>query len=107
VLSGALTVRDRTVKLDLPVGVVERGAGELMLAGRAVIQREPLGLSPLGMIRGPAEVGADLMLTPVESPNSGDDRSHSRHPDSAGTLETAISYASPRRRRCPRKTSQS
>jgi polyisoprenoid-binding protein YceI len=89
-VSGVLTVRDRSVELDLPVEVVERGAGELVLAGRAVIQREPLGLghSPLGMIRGPAEVGVDLVLTPGESPNSADDRSHSRHPDSAGILET-------------------
>jgi 3-(3-hydroxy-phenyl)propionate hydroxylase len=82
VVSGALTVRDRTVKLDLPVEIVERGPGELVIAAHAVIEREPLGLghSPLEMIRGPVEVRVTLVLTPGESPNSADDRSPSSHP---------------------------
>ncbi len=82
---GELAVRDRIAKLELPVELAEEPGDRLALTAHTVLDREPLGLghSTLGMIRGPAEVGIALVLTPGESPNSGDDRSPSRHPDSA------------------------
>jgi polyisoprenoid-binding protein YceI len=82
---GELAVRDRLAKLELPVELAEEPGDRLALTAHAVLDREPLGLghSPLGMIRGPAEVAIDLVLTPGESPSSADDRSPSGHPDSA------------------------
>jgi polyisoprenoid-binding protein YceI len=86
---GELAVRDRIAELELPVELAEEPGGRLALTAHAVLDREPLGLghSPLGMIRGPADVGIDLVLTPDESPNSGDDRSPSRHADSARSAQ--------------------
>jgi polyisoprenoid-binding protein YceI len=85
VVCGELAVRDQIADLELPVELAEQPGGALALTAHAVLDREPLGLghSPLGMIRGPAEVGIDLVLTPDESPNTGDDRSPSCHPESA------------------------
>ena len=85
VVRGELSVRDRIVELELPIELAEEPGRRLRLTAHAVIERESLGLghSPLGMIRGPAEVRVDLVLMPAESPNSADDRSPNSHPDSA------------------------
>ena len=82
---GELAVRDRIAKLELPVELAEEPGDRLALTAHAVLDRERLGLghSTLGMIRGPAEVRVDLVLTPGESPSSADARSPSGHPDSA------------------------
>lgn len=94
--SGELSVRDRIVELELPIELAEAPGKRLRLTAHSVIEREPLGLgrSPLGMIRGPADLRVDLVLTPgsrgaaAESSNSADDRSLSGHPDCARTRGT-------------------
>jgi polyisoprenoid-binding protein YceI len=88
VVRGLLSLRDQVAGLELPVELAERPGDRLALTAHAVLEREPLGLgrSPLGMIRGPAVVRVDLMLSRSdrgsESPNSADDGPRSRHPDS-------------------------
>ena len=64
VIYGELFVRDRTIRLALPVQVAPTSGGRLALTTEAVLSRDALGLghSPLGIIRGPAKIRVQLVL---------------------------------------------
>ena len=109
VVRGQLSLRDRVAALELPVELSEQPGERLALTAQTVLEREPLGLgrSPLGMIRGPAEVRVDLLLSPsdrgpAESPNSADDGLRIHHSDSVRTPKNPEGEA-----KCQRNTSPS
>ena len=64
VIHGRLFVRDRTVHLALPVQLTEEGPQRLKLTAEASLDRSALGVghSPLGIVRGPAEVHVQIVL---------------------------------------------
>jgi polyisoprenoid-binding protein YceI len=66
VIRGELSVRDRSVELELPIELTEESGRGLGLTAERVLKREPLGLgrSPLGMIRGPVKVRVHVALAP-------------------------------------------
>jgi polyisoprenoid-binding protein YceI len=68
VIHGRLFVRDRTVHLALPVQLTEEGPRRLKLTAEASLDRSALGVghSPLGIVRGPAEVHVQIVLESAE-----------------------------------------
>ena len=68
VVAGGLRVRDRTVRLQLPVTAVPGAGGRLRLSGRTTVTREQVGMTwnRAGMIRDPAHLIVEVELVPAE-----------------------------------------
>ncbi|MDO8212384.1 YceI family protein [Conexibacter sp. CPCC 206217] len=66
---GGLQVRDRTVRLQLPVTAVPGAAGRLRLRGRTTVTREQVGMTwnRAGMIKDPAHLVVEVELVPAEA----------------------------------------
>jgi polyisoprenoid-binding protein YceI len=64
VIHGRLCVRDRVVHLALPVQVTQEDQHRVKLTTEIALDRTALGVghSPLGIVRGPAEVRVQIVL---------------------------------------------
>lgn len=68
VIHGRLCVRDRIVRLALPAQVTEEDPRRVKVTAEVALDRAALGVghSPLGIVRGPAEVRVQIVLESAE-----------------------------------------